>query len=61
LDKIKPKNALTQKSKRHQSNIMLLSKIECIINKKGERSNHDMYSLLLAISTYDTKLRAKSG
>jgi len=40
---------------RNQTNIMLLSKIECIINKRGERSNSDMYSLLLAISTYHDK------
>jgi hypothetical protein len=61
LDKIEP---LSQEpTKRNQTNIMLRSKIECIINKRGDRSNHDMYSLLLAISNYDTKLRAltKSG
>lgn len=56
LDKIAPANAVTQKSKRNQTNIMLRSKIECIINKRGERSNHDMYSLLLAISNYNTKM-----
>ena len=55
LNKITPGNALTQKSKRYQTNVMLISKIECIINKKGERSNYDMYSLLLAISTYHDK------
>lgn len=62
LDKIKLPNALAQEpTKRNQTNLMLLSKIECIINKRGERSNHDMYSLLLAISIYDTKMRTKSG
>jgi hypothetical protein len=50
-------DAFTQKTGRYQTNLMLLSKIECIINKRGDRSNHDMYSLLLAISTYDTKIR----
>ena len=61
LNKITP---LSQEPTKHnQTNIMLRSKIECIINKRGERSNHDMYSLLLAVSNYDTKLRAltKSG
>ncbi len=48
-------DTFTQKSKRYQSIVMLVSKIECIINKKGDRSNHDMYSLLLAISTYHNK------
>jgi hypothetical protein len=64
LNKITQADAFAQEPTKHnQTNIMLRSKIECIINKRGERSNHDMYSLLLAISNYDTKLRAltKSG
>jgi len=69
LDKIKPSydasyhDAFEQKTTRYKTNVMMLSKIECIINNKGKRSNLEMYSLLLAISTYDTKIRAltKSG
>jgi len=70
LDKITPANANDEprngafnkgRKNCNQTNIMLLSKIECIINKRGDRSNHDMYSLLLAISNYDTKLHTKSG
>lgn len=58
LDKIAPADEFKEGStKRNQTNIMLRSKIECIINKRGERSNHDMYSLLLAISNYNTKIR----
>jgi hypothetical protein len=58
LDKIMPANTFHPGStKRNQTNVMLLSKIECLINKKGERSNLDMYSLLLAISNYDSKMR----
>ena len=61
LDKIKPLfdetqcDPFAQKTARYKTNVMLLSKIECIINKKGERSNVKMYSLLLAISTYNDK------
>jgi hypothetical protein len=69
LDKIKPSydasyhDAFEQKTTRYKTNVMMLSKIECIINNKGKRSDHDMFSLLLAISTYDAKIRAltKSG
>ena len=69
LDKIKPLfdetqcDPFAQKTARYKTNVMLLSKIECIINKRGERSNHDMFSLLFAISTYHDKMYGltKSG
>jgi hypothetical protein len=41
------------------STIMLRSRIECLIEEKGERSNMEMYSLLLAIEKYDNKKKEK--
>jgi hypothetical protein len=56
LNKITKGSTHNDITTRYKTNVMLLSKIECTINKRGERSNIDMYSLLLAISTYHDKV-----
>lgn len=40
--------------------LMLRSRIECLIEEKGKRSNMEMYSLLLAIEKYDNKKNTKN-
>jgi hypothetical protein len=39
--------------------LILRSRIECLIEEKGKRSNMEMYSLLLAIEKYDNKTKGK--
>ena len=39
--------------------LMFKSRIETLIKEKGERSNMDQYSLLLAIEKYDNKMNGK--
>jgi hypothetical protein len=39
--------------------LMLRSRIECLIEEKGKRSNMEQYSLLLAIEKYDNKKKTK--
>jgi hypothetical protein len=39
--------------------LMVRSRIECLIEEKGKRSNMEMYSLLLAIEKYDNKKKEK--
>jgi predicted Zn-ribbon and HTH transcriptional regulator len=38
---------------------MIRSRIECLIEEKGKRSNMEMYSLLLSIEKYDNKTKGK--
>lgn len=39
--------------------LMIRSRIECLIEEKGKRSNMEQYSLLLAIERYDNKKKGK--
>jgi ribosomal protein S27E len=39
--------------------LMIRSRIECLIEEKGKRSNMEQYSLLLAIEKYDNKTKTK--
>jgi hypothetical protein len=39
--------------------LMVRSRIECLIEEKGKRSNMEQYSLLLAIERYDNKTKGK--
>lgn len=39
--------------------LMIRSRIECLIEEKGKRSNMEQYSLLLAIERYDNKTKGK--
>ena len=62
LDKIRSQNnpyynCFHQSSSEYKKNtaLMVRSRIECLIEEKGKRSNMEQYSLLLAIEKYDNK------